>query len=383
MSSENNTQIIVNPVDTYVVVQKRRIYKKKVTTETTEGDASVFEPDIDDISSTMSVLSLDEQKTKPKQNTVEIVNPTTPVIMDDESSKHIVVMEQTQNTSSIDEVTSQPVKKPKAPRKPKVVPVDGETSNETAPVEKKVKAPRKPKVAPVVGEASNDATVTTPVVGETVAVEGSSETTPVVKKIRAPRKPKAVPVVGETVAVEGLNETAPVVGETAPVVKKVRAPRKPKAVPVVGETVAVEGSNEKKKRVVKKQDKSEKQSDENQIKLHSSELPKNIEQFSNILKSFIKQTNRYTTLAEDKQGVIYPVFLKITGDFNEESNNYPCEFYKVQYTTDEETGYITCKPNWSSILKKGVLSMNQCFNILPFDRDVNYMYLQPLQTPVD
>ena len=168
---------------------------------------------------------------------------------------------------------------------------------------------------------------------------------PPVKKARAPRKPKAPK------AEEPLEE-----GEIAETEKKVKAPRKTKA---------------------------EKQPVEKQIKLHGPETPDTPEKFFHILKSFIKQSSRYSALTEKPDGIIYPVFLKITGDFNEETGTFPCEFYNTSFTDDEETSNRVYKPVWTSVLEKGEITMNQCFNILPFDKNYNYDCLIPLKIPVE
>lgn len=317
MESITTTTTYVNTVDSPKIVQKKRIHKKKpvvvdetATADSLENTTFVSETDIDNLSTGMSVLTMEEQKPDKKAKKEKKVK--TPVEKeDDEASVHTTVLEK------------KPKKKTVAKKQqPTEETAENPTTTDDVPV-KKARAPRKPKVV-------------VPVDPDAVPV----------KKARAPRKPKAV--------------VAPVAtGESVEPVKKAKAPRKTKA------------------------NKAEKQPVEKQVVLHGPENPNTVEQFFNILKPFIKQSSRYTALAEKPNGTVYPVFLKITGNFNEETRAYPCEFFKDTVTENEETGDVESKPIWTSVLEKGELTMNQCFNILPFDKDFPYVYLRPLQIPVE
>ena len=314
----SNTKTYVDISGSPKIVQKKRIHKKKpvvvdetATAESLENTTFVSETDIDNLTSGMSVLTMEEQKPdkkakKNKQVKAPVDNE------DDESSVHTTVLE------------------------------------------------KKPKKMAVSKKQPTEQVAEIPITTDTPPVEP-------VKKARAPRKPKVV---------------VPIDPDATPVepVKKARAPRKPKAVVL---PVATGDTDEPVKKAKAKANKAEKQPVEKQVVLHGPENPNTVEQFFNILKPFIKQSSRYTALAEKPNGTVYPVFLKITGNFNEETRAYPCEFFKDIVAESEETGDVESKPIWTSVLEKGVLTMDQCFNIIPFDKNFKYVYLRPLQIPVE
>ena len=381
----------VNTVNTPVITQKRRIiHKKNTVTDAVDADSvtdaapvaenTVFvsELDVDTLSVGMSVLTMDEPN--PEIQDADEASVHT-VVIDRKTRKKAPKKQQVTDDAEADTGSEaedkQPVaKKARAPRKPKVQQdaSDAEAEAEDKqPVAKKARAPRKPKAQQVSDDAGAD----------------TEDKQPVVKKARAPRKPK-VQQVTDADAADAEAE------DKQPVVKKSRAPRKPKVQQVSDDAGA---ETEDKQPVVKKaraprkpkaqgtesHDASEtedKQPVEKQIRLHGPICPDTAEKFFDILRPFIKQSSRYSALAERPDGIIKPVFLKITGAFNEETKTYPCEFYKDTYTDDEETSNRVYKPVWTSVLEKGELNMNQCFNILPYDKDFNYVCLIPLQIPV-
>lgn len=399
MASTNNTVFDVSTAGSPVIIQKKRIHKKKpvelVETQTpVENTTFVSETDIDNLSTGMSVLTLEEPVQEKKKKTVKKVKEPAVKETDEDSvsSKGTRVLEK--------KPTKKVAKKQQVVDESSVA--TGEAESTPPVVEKKTKAPKKSKAVEVAPEVPvNTTVVIAPEVPEnatTVVVEPTTEKP--AKKARAPKKPKAVEVVPEPLE----NTTA--VAETTDVAekpaKKTKAPKKPKAVEVVSEplentTVVAETTDvaekkakaprkpkvaengapvEKKEKVIRKKAPTEKQ-----VKLHGPDAPNTVGQFFHILKSFIKQTSRYTALAEKPDGTVYPIFLKITGEFNEEKGAYPCEFYKDTVSENEQTGEIVSKPVWTSVLEKGEITMTECFNILPFDKDFTYVYLKSLKKP--